>query len=109
MESTLRYRKILQAANHFCRASGLKSVGVSHLPEKLQGDRALTWADLDAIQAIVPDDPNLRAYWYSALCSSPVAPVTAHVQEDGEPMQSVLPASHPPLFPPPTGAMRKAA
>lgn len=108
MEKTLRSRKILQAANFFCRSIGLKAVRVSHLPEKLAGERSFTLADLDAIQAIVPDDPHLQAYWYSALCSTPVSPVPT-IPADGTPLRAD-PASHPPLFPSPAaGAIKEAA
>ena len=79
MKHTIRYRKILWAANFVVRSIGLKQFAVSHLSEKLSGDRPLSWADLDAIQSAVPAD--LLSWWCHALCyplpvsvaSSPVA------------------------------------
>lgn len=98
-QKTLRYRRILQAANHFCRAAGTKTAGVDHLWEKLSGERPFTWDDLDRIQAIMPPNPHLLSYWYSALCDSSVAPATPTVAlADGASLYAD-PAPHPPLTP----------
>lgn len=64
-------RRLLQAANFFCRNVGIKTVGISHVSEKLAGLRRLTAKDLDAISVIVPDDHILQAYWEDVLAGLP--------------------------------------
>jgi len=65
-KTNLKERKIVQAANYVARAIGLKVFAISHLSEKLSGDRSLALADLDALQSAVPAD--LLSYWCNALC-----------------------------------------
>jgi len=65
-KTNLKERKIVQAANYIARAIGLKVFAISHLSEKLSGDRSLALADLDALQQAVPAE--LLSYWCNALC-----------------------------------------
>jgi len=63
-----RPSRLLDAASIIVHHLGAKAIPVSHLSEKLSGERPLSWRDLEAIAAAIPPEwPHLRELFISAL------------------------------------------
>jgi hypothetical protein len=73
---TPRQQQILRAARVIAADNGHKTTDISHLYEKLGGERFLTWRDLDEIQRRI-NLPHLLEMWLSALCGMRVFPASS--------------------------------